>query len=76
MFSPTSAPVDARKRLGRNGTSAPKGRVVDPPHPPAPPPPRHCLRVSADTPLTALRGARHAPPSGPWNDMVCVCVCA
>ena len=36
---------------------------------------RHCLRVSADTPLTALRGARHAPRSGPWNDMVCVCVC-
>ena len=35
----------------------------------------HCLRVSADTPLTALRGARHAPRSGPWNDMVCVCVC-
>ena len=34
----------------------------------------HCLRVSADTPLTALRGARHAPRSGPWNDMVCVCV--
>ena len=33
----------------------------------------HCLRVSADTPLTALRGARHAPRSGPWNDMVCVC---
>ena len=36
----------------------------------------HCLRVSADTPLTALCGARHAPRSGPWNDMVCVCVCA
>ena len=35
----------------------------------------HCLQVSADTPLTALRGARHAPRSGPWNDMVCVCVC-
>ena len=34
----------------------------------------HCLRVSTDTPLTALRGARHAPRSGPWNDMVCVCV--
>ena len=34
----------------------------------------HCLRVSADTPLTALRGARHAPRSGPWNDMVCVYV--
>ena len=32
----------------------------------------HCLRVSADTPLTALRGARHAPRSGPWNDMVWV----
>ena len=35
---------------------------------------RHCLRVSADTALTALRGACHAPRSGPWNDMVCVCV--
>ena len=36
---------------------------------------RHCLQVSADTPLIALRGARHAPRSGPLNDMECVCVC-